>query len=105
MVDHRLKLLPAYVGAHSIEQALADPRGRRLLWLEILVNDQVDLAPWMERPLVLDAYQKACRWFTTYRSLVTAYIPRQPLPVNPGPVDYREYRTVMEALYFVGTHH
>lgn len=58
MAPQQLKLLPAYVGAHSIEQALADPRGQRLLWLEILVNDQLDLAPWMKRTSLQDAYQK-----------------------------------------------
>lgn len=59
MAHHPLKLLPAYTRAYTIEQALADPHAQRLLWLEILVNDELDLTPWMEHPFVRDAYQKS----------------------------------------------
>ena len=38
-----LKLLPAYRGTASIDDALRTVRGQRVLWLEILVNDQLDL--------------------------------------------------------------
>ena len=40
-----LKLLPAYLGTASIDDALRTVRGQRVLWLEILVNDQLDLTP------------------------------------------------------------
>jgi len=105
MIDQPLKLLPAYTGIASIEDALADDRGQRVLWLEILVNDQLDLTPWLHHTGVQSAYQKACRWFTTYRTLITALIARTPLPLDSGPIDQREYRTVMEALRFVSAHH
>ncbi len=105
MLETHLKVLPAYTGAMSLEQALADPRGQRLLWLEILVNDRLDLSRWCQHAAVQEAYQKACRWFTAYRSVITEFVPRQPLPADMGPIDYREYRTVMEALHFVGAHH
>ena len=105
MATDQFKLLPAYTGVTSMKDALADERGKRLLWLEILVNDQLDLTPWLHDTAVQVAYQKACRWFTTYRSLITALVARTPLPPDPGPIDQRDYRTVMEALRFVSAHH
>lgn len=99
-----LKLLPAYTGATSIGEALQDRRGVRLLWLEVLVNDRLDLTPWLERREVQEAYKKACRWYTTYRSLIETLLSRAPLPADPGPVDPREYRLFAEAIRFVVGH-
>lgn len=99
-----LRLLPAYTGAGSLDAALRDPRAVRLLWLEILVNDRLDVGPWWDRPEVRTAYGKACRWFTAYRHLVEALVHRDPLPRDPGPIDPREYRTFAEALRFVSDH-
>ena len=96
-----LKLLPAYTGADSLEAALQDPRAVRLLWLEILVNDRLDLRAWWERAEVRAAHAKACRWFTAYRHLVQGLTHRAPLPTDAGPIDPREYRTFAEALRFV----
>jgi hypothetical protein len=99
-----LRLLPGYTGVLSIRDALQDPRAIRLLWLEILVNDRLDLAPWGERPEVQEAYSKACRWYTAYRSLIDSVLTRAPLPADPGPVDPRDYRVFAEALRFVADH-
>lgn len=99
-----LRLLPAYAGVTSIDEALQDQRGVRLLWLEVLVNDRLDLTPWLERREVQEAYQKACRWYTTYRSLIATLLSRSPLPDDFGPVDPREYRLFAEAIRFVATH-
>ncbi len=99
-----LKILPVYTGATTIDEALADPRGARLLWLELLVNDRLDLGPWRGRPEVEEAYKKACRWYTTYRSVIEALLPRAPLPAEPGPVDPRDYRLFAEAIRFVVAH-
>jgi hypothetical protein len=87
-----------------LEEALRDPRAVRLLWLEILVNDGLDLGPWRDHPAVRAAYAKACRWFSTYGHLVQALIFREPLPHDATPVDPREYRTFAEALRFIGDH-
>jgi len=95
-----LKLLPAYTGVESLEAALGDPRAVRLLWVEILVNDRLDLGPWRDHPDVRAAYAKACRWFSAYGYLVQALVRRDPLPPDPGPIDFREYRTFAEALRF-----
>jgi hypothetical protein len=97
----RLQLLPAYLGTTSILEAIQTVRGQRMLWLEILVNDQLDLTPWKAEPAVQSAYQTACRWYTQYRRLITFLLNRTPLPVDAGPIDSRDYRAFAEALSFV----
>jgi hypothetical protein len=99
-----LKLLPAYTGAMTLEEAVHDARSARLLWLEILVNDRLDLSPWSDHVAVQEAYRKACRWYTCYRSLLQSLLSRNPLPHEPGPIDPREHRTFVEALRFVAAH-
>jgi hypothetical protein len=99
-----LRLLPAYLGTSSIEEAVRTARGRRVLWLEILVNDRLDLTPWSSEPAVQAAYLTACRWYTHYRRLITFVLNRAPLPTTPGPIDARDYRTFAEALYFAYSH-
>lgn len=98
------KLLPAYLGTTSIEEAVQTARGRRVLWLEILLNDRLDLTPWQSDPAVQEAYVTACRWYTHYRRLLTYLFDRRPLPIDSGPIDFREYRTFAEAVYFAYAH-
>lgn len=100
-----LRLLPAYLGTSSIEDALRTARGRRVLWLEILVNDRLDLSPWHSDPAVHEAFLTACRWYTQYRRLITFVLNRTPLPSTPGPIDSRDYRAFAEALYFAHAQH
>ncbi len=95
-----MKLLPAYTGLSTIDEVLENPRALRLLWLEILVNEHLDISPWQHHPAVQQAYEKACQWFTAYKSLIDSMIARHPLPHNPQPVDFREYRVFAEALRF-----
>jgi hypothetical protein len=99
----RLRLLPAYLGVSTLEEGLTHPRISRILWLEILVNDQVE---WLaiDHPLIKTAYQTASRWYTQYRTLVSTLTPRAPLPIDKGPVDERYYRQFAEALHFAHTH-
>ena len=99
-----MKVLPAYTGLSTLDEILESPRAVRLLWLEILVNEHLDLVPWQHHPAVQQAYEKAGRWFTTYKSLVTSMIARHPLPHNPHPIDFREYRVFAEALRFATAH-
>ena len=99
-----LKLLPAYLGTASIDAALRTVRGQRVLWLEILLNDQLDLAPWQSDPAMQQAYQTACRWYTQYRRLLTSLFDRAPLPSDSGPIDFRDYRMFAEAVYFAYAH-
>ena len=102
--QHPLMLLPAYLGTDSIAEAIQTARGRRMLWLEILVNEHLDLSPWTSEPAVQQAYQTACRWYTHYRRLLTSLLGRTPLPPDPGPIDYRDYRAFAEVLSFVCAH-
>lgn len=99
-----LTVLPAYTRVATLEEALEDPRSLRVLWLEILFNDCLDLGPVLECPAGREAFQKACRWYTAYRSLIQAVVARTPLPRDPGPIDQRDYRTFVEALHFVSPH-
>lgn len=99
-----LKLLPAYLNTDSIAEALKTPRGRRILWLEIIVNDQPDWAAWRNVSEFEAVYQNACRWYTQYRRLITFLFNRAPLPDDSGPIDFRDYRTFAEALQFAYHH-
>lgn len=96
-----LKILPAYTGLNAVEAILQVPWAKRLLWLEILFNDQFDLQMWQNHHEVQEAYQKACQWFTTYRSLIQHVLPRVSLPLDHGKIDQRDYRTFAEALQFL----
>ncbi len=98
-----LKLLPAYLGAASLDEALRHPRIGRILWLEILVNDSIEWTV-LGDPLVQEAYETACRWYTSYRTLVSGLVSRVPLPENHGPIDERLYRRLAEALEFAHAH-
>jgi len=99
-----MKLLPAYTGLDTIDEVLENPRALRLLWLEILVNEHLDISPHQHHPAVRQAYGKACQWFTAYKSLIDSMITRHPLPHNPQPIDFREYRVFAEALRFATPH-
>ena len=98
-----LKLLPAYLGVDSLDDALCHPRIGRILWLEILVNDSIEWTA-LPHPLVPGAYETACRWYTKYRSLVSGLVSRAPLPENHGPIDERLHRQLAEALEFAHAH-
>ncbi|NOU11395.1 MAG: hypothetical protein HOO98_15460 [Nitrospira sp.] len=98
-----LKLLPAYLGVSSLDDALCHPRIGRILWLEILVNDSIEWTA-LHDPHVQEAYETACRWYTRYRSLVSGLVSRAPLPENHGPIDERLHRQLAEALEFAHAH-
>lgn len=98
-----LRLLPAYLGVVSLDEALCHPRISRILWLEILVNDAIEW-PSLAHPTVQEAYETACRWHTTYRTLVASCVSRAPLPDDHGPIDDRLYRQFAEALEFAHAH-
>ena len=104
VTPQEMKILTAYTGAVSLEKALEDPRAARLLWLEILVNDELDLGSCRENPLVDSAYTKACLWYTTYRRTIDSFLKRKPLPAVHGRVDERELRIFLEAMRFAASH-
>ena len=98
------KLLSAYLNTDSVAEALGTARGRRILWLEILVNDQPEWSQWRQDPEFEAVYLNACRWYAHYRRLITFLFNRTPLPDDSGPIDFRDYRTFAEALQFAYHH-
>ena len=96
-----LRRLWADIDTNAIREAIQTAQGRPMLWLEILLNDRFDCAPWQSEPEVQNAYRTACRWYTGYRRLVTFLGDRVPLPVDSRPIEDRDYRTFAEALSFV----
>ncbi|MBY0248648.1 MAG: hypothetical protein K2Q17_13370 [Nitrospiraceae bacterium] len=59
-----------------------------------------DLTSWQSHPTVQEAWRTACRWYTQYHSLLRDMFHRAPLPADHGPIDFRDYRTFAEAVYF-----
>ncbi|MBI5193575.1 MAG: hypothetical protein HZA08_09070 [Nitrospirae bacterium] len=77
--------------------------GYDLLWLEILVNDDIPWEDYLNIPEINNAYQKACIWYTNYKTMLHTVVKRKPLMnLNiMGKVDDREYRKFVEVLNFV----
>ncbi len=55
-----LRIIPFYTGAQSLEASLEDPKSRRLLWLEILLNGDFPWGKYRNLPEVESAFEKAC---------------------------------------------
>ena len=97
----RLLLYPHYTGLRTLDEVLADPKKGGLLWLEILLNDQVPWEKHLNRPEVRAAHEKACVWYGHFKTMIQLHANRQPLPSRPGKIDERDYRKLLEALNFV----
>lgn len=96
-----LRILPYYTGHASLEEALRDPRGVRLLWLEILFNGDVPWQDYLDRPEVRTAYDKACVWYGHFKTMIQGRTGRPPLEPRHGEIDMREHRRFLEAPRFV----
>ena len=96
-----LKFIPTYLGTSSIAKALQTAHGQRILWLEIFQNDQLNPTPWLSDQDFCKAYQTACQWYTHYRRLITYLFNQAPLPPNPCPIVFSDYRKFSEAVCFV----
>lgn len=99
----RLLIFPYYTGEETLEDVLKNLRGHRLLWLEILFNGEIPWKAYLDRPEVRIAYEKACVWYTQFRTMVQTHTRRPPLEIRSGRIDLREYRKFLEALNFVST--
>lgn len=97
----RLRMIPFYTGDATLEAALANPKSLRLLWLEILVNGDVQWENDLDRSEVSAAYEKACAWHTRFKTMIEGHAGKRALPLRRGEVDMREYRTFLEVLNFV----
>lgn len=102
----KLQILPHYTGDQTLEEALKNPKGLSLLWLEILFNGEI---PWkdLDIPEVKTAYEKACAWHGHFKTMIEGHVgPRSlkgkggELEDRGGEIDMREHRKFLEALYF-----
>ncbi len=98
-----LKVIPFYTGAETLEEVLKDKKSSHLLWLEILLNDTLDWESYLRIKEVRMSYEKACIWYTNFRTLLENYIHRKPLERKNERIDKREYRKFLEALTFVSS--
>jgi hypothetical protein len=96
-----LLIFPYYTGKETLEEVFLDKKNHRLLWLEILFNDQVSWETYLDRPEVREAYQKARIWFTQFKTMIQVHIRRKPLEACSGMIDQKDYRQFLEALSFV----
>jgi len=99
----RFLILPYYTGEETLEGVLKNPRYLRLLWLEVLLNGEIPWKAYLDRPEVRTAYEKACVWYTHFKTMVQTHTRRPPLETRSGRIDLREYRKFLEALNFVST--
>jgi len=97
----KLRIIPFYTGDETLDAALVNPKSLRLLWLEILFNGQIPWEKYLERSEVNIAYEKACAWYSQFKTMVEGYAGKRSLPLRKGNVDMREYRTFLEVLNFV----
>ena len=99
--DVHLKLLPFYTGARPLEEALSNPRAIKLLWLEVLFNEEVNWSSLTHIPEIKNAYRQACVWYSNFRTLLHQVISGKHLRPEQGKVDMRYYRVFVEVLHFV----
>lgn len=103
MVRSRLRIIPFYTGDESLEAALANSKSLRLLWLEILINESIPWEAYLDRPEVNVAYEKACAWYSQFKTMIEGHAGKRSLPSRKSEVDMREYRILLEALNFVAS--
>lgn len=99
----RLRMIPFYTGDATLEAALANPKSLRLLWLEILLNGEVPWEEYLDRSEVNVAYEKACAWYSQFKTMIEGHAGKRSLPPRKSEVDMREYRILLEALNFVAS--
>ena len=103
MTEYKLRIIQLYTGYNTLDDILKSKKGLNLLWLEILVNDGIPWEDYLHIPEVNNAYQKACIWYTNFKTMLNTVVNRKPLlNLNiKGRVDDREYRKFLEVLNFV----
>jgi len=102
-VMNALKVVPYYTGKDTLEEILEDKRSRDILWLEILLNDNINWEKELNNEELRKSYEKACVWYTNFKTMVEGHIKRKPLKTIKGNFDKREYRKFIEAISFVSS--
>jgi hypothetical protein len=100
-IQHPFRIIPYYTGDETLEEILKNPKSVGLLWLEILLNDEILWENYLNRPEIKSAYEKACVWYAHFKTMIEGHAGRKPLEVRMGKIDDREYRRFLEALNFV----
>lgn len=103
MDSTRLRIIPFYTGDENLDAALANPKSVRLLWLEVLFNGEFPWEEYLDRSEVSVAYEKACAWYSQFKTMIEGHAGKRSLPLRGGKVDMREYRILLEALSFVAS--
>lgn len=103
MQRRQLRIIPYYTGIKNLNFFLKEERNLELLWLEILLNDKIKWENYLKIKEVKKAYQKACIWYSNFKTLVDFYIKREPLKIKKARIDLRDYRKFLEALNFVSS--
>ncbi len=88
-----LKVIPVFTGKtfDSIEDVLKDKNAKKLLWAEILFNDEINWENY--KNLIPEEYKKACIFYTNFRYL---FKHRKPLPLIRKKIDNKEIRRFEE---------
>lgn len=103
MQKAQLKIIPSYTGIKNLGSFLEKERKPELLWLEILLNDKIKWENYLKIKEVKKAYQKACVWYSNFKTLIDFYIKRKPLKRIKSRIDLKDYRKFQEALNFVSS--
>ncbi len=94
----KLKIIPKFTRKEykSIEEILNDRNAKKLLWAEILFNDEIDWENYKD--LISEEYKKACVFYTNFKYL---FENRKSLPEIKEKIDNREIRRFEEILRLV----
>ncbi len=89
----KLKVIPKFTGMeyNSLEEILKDKRAKKLLWAEILFNDDIDWEKYKD--LIKEDYRKACVYYTNFKYM---FKNRKPLEEIKEKIDNRELRRFEE---------
>ncbi len=98
-----LKLIPYYTGKKNLEEVMADKKSRDLLWLEILLNDDVDWENKLSDDDLKQSYDKACVWYGNFKTMLEHAVKRKSLQSKKGAINQKEYRKFIKAINFVAT--
>ena len=101
MVKEHLRIIPCYTGDKTLDEVLRNKKSLKMLWLEILLNDHILWESYLNVPEVKIAYDKACVWYSNFKTMIDGAVGRKPLRKTTGKIDDREYRKFLEALNFV----
>lgn len=101
-MQNQFTILTTYTGVKTIDEAVHNKNGLKLLWLEILFNDSIDWESYLEIPAIRTAYDKAAIWYSHFRNMVEQVKIRKPLRKTKGQWDQKEYRRFVEVLNFLG---